>query len=315
MGNTVVLAGSSGQLPWFGVFSTVLWSDLGYFRAMFHRFFFLIFFGLLQFILECQMNFGVFYFRAVLQGGFRHFTAVFWGSKPGYFGRLWGFFVCLFSGYHSCVLGCSRAVLEGFRASGQWIWTVLLSLGAVLVYFIAVFLGVPDPIWGEFQGSFGGDLVFFFRVTVWGVSKGHFGALWGVVAAFWGISAWCRTAFWGSFEAFWTLQKLFGVLCFYHCLLGQLEMFWSSAVAFWGCFRTVFWCFWNRFLRHSRNHLSLRATFQDIIFWFFKSGVLGCQGSMLGHLRVFWDAVKGQNFKIYKGVLVQHFGVFWSISG
>lgn len=36
---------------------------------------------------------------------------------------------------------------------------------------------------------------------------------------------------------------------------------------------------------------------------------------MLGHLRVFWDSVKGQNFKIYKGVLVQHFGAFWSISG
>lgn len=39
----------------------------------------------------------------------------------------------------------------------------MLSLGAVLVYFIAVFLGVPGPILGEFQGSFGGDLGFFFQ--------------------------------------------------------------------------------------------------------------------------------------------------------
>lgn len=60
----------------------------------------------------------------------------------------------------------------------------MLSLGAVLGYFRAVFLGVLGPILGEFQGSFGGDLVFFSGFTVWGASKGHFGALWGVVAAF-----------------------------------------------------------------------------------------------------------------------------------
>lgn len=154
MGNTVVLAGSSGQLPWFGVFSTVLWSDLGYFRAMFHRFFFLIFFWSVAVYFGVSDEFWGVLFQSCFAGWLQAFhccvlgqqTRVFWealrffcllvfrvsqlcfGVFQGSFGGFQGiravnldsFAVtwCSFGLFHSSIFGCSRSNLGGI--SGQF---------------------------------------------------------------------------------------------------------------------------------------------------------------------------------------------------